>query len=80
MNDDYGYFGKGITGYVHYNEAVKHNSCDGRRGGPPPQQNLPRKQFAWSSPSLRSYLQYSRYLLLSAVAVVDEKRRANQVS
>lgn len=33
MSDDYGYFGKGITGYVHYNEAVKRNSGGGGGGG-----------------------------------------------
>ena len=33
MSDDYGYFGKGITGYVHYNEAVKRSSGGGGGGG-----------------------------------------------
>lgn len=31
--DDYGYFGKGITGYVHYNEAVKRSSGGGGGNG-----------------------------------------------
>lgn len=31
--DDYGYFGKGITGYVHYNEAYKRNFGGGGGGG-----------------------------------------------
>lgn len=35
VKDDYGYFGKGITGYVHYMEAFRRNNGDGRkpRGG-----------------------------------------------
>ena len=33
MDDDYGYFGKGITGYVHYNEATKRGSGGGRGSG-----------------------------------------------
>ena len=31
--DDYGYFGEGITGYVHYTEAMKRNSGGGGGGG-----------------------------------------------
>jgi hypothetical protein len=33
MDDDYGYFGKGITGYVHYNEAMKNSGGGGGGGG-----------------------------------------------
>lgn len=29
MSDDYGYFGKGITGYAHYTQAVKNSSGGG---------------------------------------------------
>ena len=29
MKDDYGYFGKGTTGYVHYMEAFRRNSNGG---------------------------------------------------
>jgi len=29
MKDDYGYFGKGTTGYVHYMEAFKRNNNGG---------------------------------------------------
>ena len=31
MPDDYGYFGKGITGYTHYMEAFKRNNGGGKR-------------------------------------------------
>lgn len=31
MADDYGYFGKGTEGYVHYMQAVEENS--GKKGG-----------------------------------------------
>lgn len=33
--DDYGYFGKGLTGYAHYMQALKESGSDGggrRRG------------------------------------------------
>lgn len=33
MNDDYGYFGKGLTGYVHYTEAHKRIYGGGGGGG-----------------------------------------------
>lgn len=33
MDDDYGHYGKGITGYVQYNEATKHGSGGGRGSG-----------------------------------------------
>ncbi len=33
MNDDYGYFGKGLTGYTHYTEALKHMDGGGGGGG-----------------------------------------------
>ena len=29
MKDDYGYFGKGTTGYVHYMESFRRNSNGG---------------------------------------------------
>ena len=29
MKDDYGYFGKGTTGYVHYMQAFKRNNNGG---------------------------------------------------
>jgi hypothetical protein len=35
MKDDYGYFGKGTTGYVHYMEAFKRNNGGGKRPGGP---------------------------------------------
>ena len=31
MPDDYGYFGKGITGYTHYMEAFNRNNGGGKR-------------------------------------------------
>ena len=31
MPDDYGYFGKGITGYTHYMEAFNRNTRGGRK-------------------------------------------------
>lgn len=31
--DDYGYFGKGSTGYAHYNQAYKRNFGGGGSGG-----------------------------------------------
>ena len=31
MPDDYGYFGKGITGYTHYMEAFNRNNRGGRK-------------------------------------------------
>lgn len=33
MNDDYGYFGRGLTGYVHYTEALKDIHGGGGGGG-----------------------------------------------
>lgn len=30
MKDDYGYFGKGTTGYVHYIEAFQRNNGGGK--------------------------------------------------
>ena len=35
MSDDYGYFGKGLTGYAHYNAAVESSkkSINGGGGG-----------------------------------------------
>ncbi len=35
MPDDYGYFGKGLTGYAHYMQALK----EGKRGGNKPSGN-----------------------------------------
>ncbi len=32
MNDDFGYFGKGIDGYVHYNQAFERNFKNGGNG------------------------------------------------
>ena len=32
-DDDYGYFGKGIDGYVHYNESFERNFGKGGGGG-----------------------------------------------
>ena len=31
MKDDYGYFGKGTTGYVHYMEAFRRNNGGGKK-------------------------------------------------
>lgn len=33
MDDDFGYFGKGIDGYVHYNESFDRNFKGGGNGG-----------------------------------------------
>jgi hypothetical protein len=33
MDDDYGYFGKGINGYVHYMQAQQENSSGRGNGG-----------------------------------------------
>ena len=33
MKDDYGYFGKGTTGYVHYMEAFQRNNGGGKKPG-----------------------------------------------
>lgn len=35
MNDDYGYFGKGTTGYVHYMQAFNRNNGSGGGGRKP---------------------------------------------
>jgi hypothetical protein len=36
MKDDYGYFGKGTTGYVHYMESFnRNNGGGGKRSGNP---------------------------------------------
>lgn len=33
MSDDYGYFGGGLEGYAHYNEAVKESQKSTNNGG-----------------------------------------------
>lgn len=33
MDDDFGYFGKGINGYVHYNQSFDRNFKGGGGGG-----------------------------------------------
>ena len=33
MKDDYGYFGKGTTGYVHYMESFNRNNGGGKQPG-----------------------------------------------
>lgn len=38
-NDDYGYLGKGSTGYAHYMQAFNESQKGGGGGGQPPQNN-----------------------------------------
>ena len=38
-NDDYGYFGKGTDGYIHYMQFMESNKKGGGGGGRKPSQN-----------------------------------------